>query len=257
MSYSSVNNYLGSIFTNMSSVTPFVKATFESQQKSRVLSSLNELSSISSYAKNIGSLYDEVKKSGTSDAAAGLRSSVSEFVRTRDSKSMGNLVNLGTALVKGKNQTGLNSFLSAANSVNQLGTSSLTSKFVNASSSIFKDTGSGGLRSFTEATTKIANFAEMGKDDKTTKAGAVKNLAQLFSQTIEDEKNKGTSTAGINAKLNEITDALKSKTGLSQLANYLEEKVSKNGAAASSESRSTVSGAAYQNYSSGTFSQLA
>lgn len=170
---------------------------------------------------------------------------------------MGSLVNLGTALVKNKNQAGLNSFLSAANSVNQLGTSSLTSKFVNASSSIFKDTGSGGLRSFTEATGKIANFAEIGPNDKNLKAGAVKNLAQLFSRTIEEEKNKGTSTAGINAKLNEITDALKSRTGLSQLANYLEEKVTKNGAAASSGTTSTYSGAASQNYSAGTFSQLA
>lgn len=256
MSYSSVSNYLGAIFTNMSSVTPFVKATFESQQKSRVLSSLSELSNISSYAKNLGSLYEEVKKSGTSNAAAGLRNSVSEFVRTRDSKSMNNLVNLGTALVKGKNQTGLNSFLSAANSVSQLGTPSLTSKFVNASSSIFKETGSTGLKSFTEATSRITNFAEMGQSDKNLKAGAVKNLDQLFKQTIEEEKNKGTSTAGINAKLNEITDALKSKTGLSQLANYLEERVSKKGAASSSESSSVYSGAA-QNYSTGTFSQLA
>jgi hypothetical protein len=148
-------------------------------------------------------------------------------------------------------------FLSAANGVSQLGISSLTSKFVNTSSSIFKDAGSGGLRSFTESTGRITNFAELNQNDRETKAGALKNLDQLFRRTIEEEKGKGTSTAGINAKLNELSDTLKSKTGLSQLANYLEEKVSEKGAAASPETTGTLTGAASQNYYSGTFSQLA
>ena len=257
MAYSSVENYLSSVFTNMSSVTPFVKASYESKQKSQLLSAFNDLSNISSYAQKAGSLYDELKKSGNQQAATGLRNTVLSLGESRDTKSMNNIVNLGTALVKEKNQTGLNSFFSAANSVSQLGTSSLTSRFVNTSSSIFKETGAGGLKSFTEATTKIADFAELNQNDRNLKAGAVKNLGQLFNRTIEEEKNKGTSTAGINAKLNEITDTLKSKTGLSQLANYLEEKVSEKGAAASQKSPLSLVGAASEKNYSGTFSQLA
>lgn len=241
----------------MSSVTPFIKASFDSQQKSQLLSAFNDMSNISSYSQKVGSLYDEVKKSGNQEAAAGLRNSVSDFVKSRDTRSMSNFVNLGTALVKEKNQTGFNSFLSAANSVSQLGTPSLTSKFINASSSIFKETGSGGLGSFTESTSKIMSFAEMNQNDSNLKAGALKSLDQLFKQTIAEEKQKGTSTAGINAKLGELNDTLKSKTSLTQLADYLKEKVSEKGAATSQEPTLTLAGAASRNYYAGTFSQLA
>ena len=201
---------------------------------------------VSSAAQTASSLHSQIKSTGSENAAifrSALTSLVSNFSSSSNptSGALGSFLGFGVAMAETgnlKTYTDMSLMVTSLSQLTSSSSSSLTSKSINQSLASFQSFGVETAGSFINSTQKIMSAGVSDGANKGSQISALNNLNKLWETT---SKLSGFGVEQKTGMLANIAENIESKSGLSEINDYLKQQLEAVDEAAAEESLATAS----------------
>lgn len=202
---------------------------------STLMNSAGDMTLISQQAKKAGDIYNEIKKTGNTEAASAFRSALVSFANNGDVTGMNNFMEFGTTLV-GQNKTGLlNETLTVAEGLNKIGAAKTARSFLNTAATTFNKLGEGSLSGLNSAANALV---KLGSSEGTQAGGLVTSAMSGLIEGFNRIQNLNTTDQEKKNRLSELSQGVKVINSLEKANEYIKEQLTRIGEAEKAMSKS-------------------
>ena len=186
--------------------------------KTTTKTSSDTLTSISSSAKSLNSLYSDIKKTGNEAAKSGFKQSVISMASSLNSSGLNNFVKMGEAAFKGKDSSSFTGMLSTYNKLTENKQSQLANSFLNEAGETFNALGPDASKSFSNTASHILSSEEKTRNN-TTVSGA--DALGEFVSAWKEIRSQGSSKEEKAAQSEELAKTINTKTNTMDIVEYV------------------------------------
>lgn len=190
----------------------------DAPSKTATKTSSDTLTSISSSAKSLNSLYSAIKKTGNEAATSGFKQAITSMASGLNSSGLNNFVKMGEAAFKGKDSSSFTDTLATYNNLTKNNKSQLANSFLNEAGETFSALGLEASRSFSDTASHILQ-SEGKTGNNTTITGA--DALGEFVSAWKEIRSQDTSKEEKTAQSEELAKTINTKTNAMDIVEYV------------------------------------
>ena len=183
---------------------------------SKTVTNKDTLTSISSSAKSLNSLYSDIKKTGNEASVSGFKKSIVSMASGLDASGLNNFVKMGEKAFKEKDSSFFTGMLETYNDLTKNKKSLIADSFLKEAGETFA-LGIGSSKSFSNSAKQILQSEQTNGNTTITGAEALGEFVSAWKDIRSQDISKEEKTA----KIEELAKNITSKTNTIDIADYV------------------------------------